>query len=106
MFTENFEKKASLGDVAKAVGKSGIEAAKGVGSGLKHIGKESLSKMEKEWPKAKAGWKGFKDPSSYKAAAEFATKMSPEIAGAGAVGYGLKKVLDPNEQKGATLAYY
>jgi hypothetical protein len=106
MFTLNFEKKADLAGAAKAIGKASVEAGKGVGAGLKHIGKESLNKLKQEWPKAKSGWKGFKDPKSYKAAAEFATKMSPELAAAGAVGYGVKKVLDPNQQQGATLAYY
>ena len=106
MFTENFEKKADVAGSLKAIGKSLVEAGKGTGSGLKHIAQHSSEKLKKEWPKAKAGWKGFKDPKSYGAAAEFATKMSPEIAAVGAVGYGAKKLLDPNEQRGATLAYY
>jgi len=106
MFTLSFEKKADLGGAAKAVGKAGLEAVKGVGSGLKHIGKDSLEKLKKEWPKAREGWKGFKNPASYRAAAEFTTKMAPELAAAGAVGYGAKKLLDPNNQQSATLAYY
>jgi hypothetical protein len=106
MFTQNFEKVADVGSALKAVGKSAVEAAKGIGSGAKDLGKKSIEKMKHEGPKLKQNWKGFKDPSSYRAAGEFAAKMSPEIAVAGALGLGAKKILDPNESKSATLAYY
>lgn len=106
MFTENFEKKADAVSSLKAIGKSLLEASKGAGSGLKQVAEHSHSKLKKEWPKAQAGWRGFKAPKSYKAASEFAASMSPELAAVGAVGYGAKKLLDPNEQRGASLAYY
>ena len=106
MFTKNFEKKASISESLKAVGKSSVEGAKGVGHGLKYLAKRTSEKITSEVPKLKSGWKGFKDPSSYKAVGEFATKMAPEAAVAGAGLYVANKALNPNNRDKATLAYY
>ena len=106
MFSKNFEKVADIGSSLRAVGKSAVEAAKGIGEGAKYLGKRSVDKAKTEYPKLQKGWKGFKHPESYKAVGEFATKMAPELAVGGAAALGAKKILDPNESKSATLAYY
>jgi hypothetical protein len=111
MFVGEFEKTAAKGksevlQALKGIGKSALEAGKGVAEGVHFHAKRSADKFKKEMPELKKSWKGLKHPESYKAIASAGVKFAPEAA----IGYvgakGLKYAFDPNARADAPLAYY